>query len=189
MKNAIFLMLFLLGFARLSSAQELNWGAAYGGPSSDSVTCLKLDTFGNVYSSGRFLGTVDFDPGPGTFNLSSVVVNSFIQKLDKDGNLVCAKQIETGWVSYQIAVDDAESVYIYGTFTGTVDFDPGVGIFNMTATGSSAISLCKLDANGNFVWAKQIGGSGRSSAGKMEKDHSGNLYLTGEFELLISTPI
>ena len=182
MKNAIFLMLFLLGFARLSSAQELNWGAAYGGPSSDSVTCLKLDTFGNVYSSGRFLGTVDFDPGPGTFNLSSVVVNSFIQKLDKDGNLVWAKQIETGWVSYQIAVDDAESVYIYGTFTGTVDFDPGVGIFNMTATGSSAISLCKLDANGNFVWAKQIGGSGRSSAGKMEKDHSGNLYLTGEFD-------
>ena len=59
-----------------------------------------------------------------------------------------------------IAVDDSGNVYTNGYFQGTADFDPGAGTFNLTSLGVSPnIFISKLDASGNFVWAKQLGGT------------------------------
>jgi len=40
------------------------YASAYG-------RAVAVDPAGNVYSSGRFDGMTDFDPGPGTANLTS----------------------------------------------------------------------------------------------------------------------
>ena len=60
-----------------------------------------------------------------------------------------------GDVGYSIALDDAGNVYTAGIFSGTVDFDPGIGTYNLTSTGGSTF-ICKLDAAGDFVWARNI---------------------------------
>ena len=60
-----------------------------------------------------------------------------------------------------IACSDDGYVYVAGIFTGTVDFDPGVGVFSMTASSSSGFQFFvqKLDTNSNFIWAIAFGSS------------------------------
>ena len=55
-----------------------------------------------------------------------------------------------------MAVDASGNVYTTGLFNETVDFDPGVGTFNITPNDVAAVFVLKLDAAGNFAWAKQI---------------------------------
>ena len=59
--------------------------------------------------------------------------------------------------SGDMTTDAAGNVYIVGSFTGTVDFDPTSGTQNYTAQGYSDIYIQKLDINGNLIWLKQIG--------------------------------
>src|SRR6476661_6698087 len=68
-------------------------------------------------------------------------------------------------VNSSIAIDDSGNVYTTGSFANTVDFDPGAGVFNLITLGTSSIFVSKLDASGNFVWAKQMGGYGANSIG------------------------
>ena len=48
----------------------------------------------------------------------------------------------------------AGNVYLGGLFPSTVDFDPGPASFNLTAQGFEDAFVLKLDASGNFIWAK-----------------------------------
>jgi hypothetical protein len=59
----------------------------------DQGYSIAIDAEGNVYTTGYFIDTVDFDPGTGSMtNLSAVGgKDSFIQKLDANGNFVWAK--------------------------------------------------------------------------------------------------
>ena len=119
---------------------------------------MRLDANGNVYTTGFFQGTPDFDPGSGIFNLNSTGgLDVFIQKLDASGNFVWAKQLgdTSSDNANSITVDASGNVYTIGYFSGTADFDPGSGTFNLTSVGGLDVFISKLDASGNFVWAKK----------------------------------
>jgi len=111
------------------------------------VRIMKSDASGNVYTTGYFSNTVDFDPGPGTFNLSSAgLFDVFISKLDASGNFGWAVKMGSsgGEMSNGIFVDASTLIYTTGNFQNTVDFDPGVGVSNLTSLGSSDIFVQKL---------------------------------------------
>ncbi|MEC8968690.1 MAG: SBBP repeat-containing protein, partial [Bacteroidota bacterium] len=68
------------------NAQNLEWAKSFGGTGSDWGRSITVDASGNVYTTGFFQGTADFDPGAGTNNLTSQGSNDvFIQKLDPSG--------------------------------------------------------------------------------------------------------
>ena len=54
-----------------------------GGAASDVGQCITIDGAGNLYLTGSFQGTADFDPNPGVYNLNATGVYSdvFILKL------------------------------------------------------------------------------------------------------------
>src|SRR5688572_18546204 len=73
-----------------------------------------------------------------------------------------------------VAIDVAGNVYTLGSFNGTSDFDPGIGVFNLTPAGFYDIFISKLDASGNFIWAKRIGGTSFDYGQAIAMD--GNIY-------------
>jgi len=158
------ILLHLVG--NLTNAQDvhLEWAKQMGSSDSNYSTAITVDNMGNVYTTGTFQGTIDFDPGPGVFNLTSIDVYNggdiFIQKLDASGNFIWAKKMGgVAWdKSNSIAVDNFGNVYTTGAFIATVDFDPGPGTLNLVSVSFDDIFIQKLDASGNLLWVKQMGG-------------------------------
>lgn len=182
----ILLNIILLAGAGHVCAQNFAWAKQAGGANADLGNSVAVDASGNVYSTGQFQGTVDFDPGPGTFNLTSAGNDDiFILKLDDTGNFIWAKQL--GGVNQDIGnsltTDAAGNVYTTGSFSATADFDPGAATYNLTAAGSSGtdIFISKLDAAGNFLWALRMGGTNTDRAYAIKLDASGNILTTGNF--------
>ena len=164
---------------------QAGFAEAMGGTDSDEGTGIAVDASGNVYTTGSFEGTADFDPGVNTFDLISAGgVDIFVSKLDASGNLVWAKALGgTGAdQAFGIAVDDSGNVYTAGSFEGTADFDPGVDVFDLTSAGGRDIFVSKLDPSGNLLWAIAMGDVGGDEASGIAVDDSGNVYTTGSFE-------
>ncbi len=171
--------------SKLDQSGNFIWAKIIGGTDADFGYSIAVDASGNVFTTGNFNITVDFDPGPGTFNLTSAGNSNdiFISKLDAAGNFVWAKAMG-GWNfdwSYSIAVDASGNVFTTGSFEGTADFDPGPGTFNLTSAGIQDIFISKLDANGNLVWAKVMGGTQNDQSISIALDASGNAFTTGYF--------
>ncbi|HET6991335.1 MAG TPA: SBBP repeat-containing protein, partial [Bacteroidia bacterium] len=176
--------------AKLDAAGNFVWAKDLGGASYDFVLSLALDSSDNVYTTGVFENTADFDPGAATFNMTSICTaggDMYISKLDSSGNFVYAKDIGGNQPgrAYSITTDGSGNVYTSGYFQGTVDFDPGAGVFNLTPTGLHDLFILKLDSAGNFAWVKSIGGSLNDAAYYVKTDASGNIYSSGSFQLTV----
>jgi hypothetical protein len=170
--------------SKLDSVGNFVWAKKLGGNSTSWGNCIATDKMGNVYTTGFFHDTVDFDPGVGVFNLvSSVGADVFISKLDSSGNFVWAKKIgETASNAGQsIFIDSFGNIYTTGYFRGTVDFDPGVGIFNLVSLGWEDIFILKLDSSGNFIWAKHLGSVDEDHGYSIAGDPYGNVFTVGYF--------
>ncbi|MBI2424602.1 MAG: SBBP repeat-containing protein [Candidatus Hydrogenedentes bacterium] len=170
--------------SKLDSTGAFVWARQLGGTSNNQGNSIAVDTSGNVYTTGYFQLTADFDPGAGTFNLSSASsVDIFVSKLDSTGAFVWAGQLggTSGDEGYSIAVDTSGNVYTTGSFQGTADFDPGTGAANLSSAGGDNIFVSKLDSTGAFVWARQLGGTGSERGFSIAVDSSGNVYTTGYF--------
>jgi len=172
---------------KVDAGGNLLWANRMGGAGVETGNSLAVDGSGNVYTTGSFGGTVDFDPGVGVYNLTSLgASDTFVQKVDAGGNLVWAKRMggtstTMNELGTSLAVDGSGNVYTIGTFAGTADFDPGAGTSNLASAGAEDIFVQKLDASGNLVWAKKMGGTGYDYGESLAVDGAGNVYTTGYF--------
>ncbi|MDC0231342.1 SBBP repeat-containing protein [Aureispira] len=162
------------------------WVKSMGNGDYDEGRSITTDTSGNVYTTGDFGATVDFDPGPDTFNLTTYahgIYDIFVQKLDPNGNFIWAKSMGStdNDRGQSITTDISGNVYTSGYFNDTADFDPGTGVNNLTSNGDSDIFIQKLDGNGNFIWAKSMGGLYEDEGVSISTDALGNVYTTGGF--------
>jgi hypothetical protein len=186
--------IFLL-YGKNSMAQEaplLDWAKNTGATLYNGGNGIATDASGNVYTTGNFFGTQDFDPGPGVFNMSVTGSDDgiFISKLNSNGDFVWAKSIKNVYnTADAIAVDASGNIVIAGFFDkgDVMDFDPGPGTFNLSAVGYDMFVL-KLTTDGDFVWAKHIKGSNTAAHAFPESialDPAGNIYTTGYFQTTI----
>jgi hypothetical protein len=107
----------------------------------DWASGVAVDGAGNVYTTGSFEGSVNFDPGPGTFNLQSAGGDDvFVSELNTSGNFVAAADIvrplnpidyEYG---YAITLDSSGNIYTTGMMRGTANFNP-TGTYDLTVDG------------------------------------------------------
>ncbi len=166
---------------KLNSSGTFVWARRFGGNQSDYGSSISVDALGNVYTSGYFEGSGDFDPGSGYSTISvttPTMPDCFIQKMNSSGSFLWANAI--GANSCRIAAS-SNNVYLTGYFNQTIDFDPGPGIYNLTSVGGTDVVIQKLDALGNFVWAKQLVGTTSAYATDISIDSAENVYTVGDF--------
>ena len=160
------------------------WAKSFGGTLADYVRGITTDPIGNIFLTGGFSSTVDFDPGSGVFNVTSQGErDAFVQKLNSNGDFLWVKTF--GGVStdqgISIVTDENGNSITSGYFSDTIDFDPGTGTTILSSKGDSDIYFQKLDENGDFVWAQSVGGTGTDSPYSSSKGLSGEIYITGYY--------
>lgn len=170
---------------KLDAAGNFVWVKQFGGANQDYGSSIKLDTSGNIYTTGYFTNVVDFNPGSATYTLTTGAgtYDAFVSKLDATGNFIWAKQLGGSGNDFgrSLDVDVSGNVYSSGYFQGSADFDPGSSVANLIASGLNDAYVSKLDANGNFVWANQIGGSNDDYSYALVVDTLANVYVSGWF--------
>jgi hypothetical protein len=169
---------------KLSNTGSFVWAKRMGGTGTDEGFGVFIDGASNVYTTGKYQGTGDFDPGSGTTNLTSAGgTDVFIQKLNSSGTFVWAKSVGGAAADEgnKITVDASGNVHVIGTYQALADFDPGLTTANLTSSGLDDVFILKLDASGNYSWARSIGGSAIDMGNSIDLDPSGNVYTTGAF--------
>jgi hypothetical protein len=170
---------------RINSNGSYGYTKTMGNTDHDYGQAVAVDGSGNVYITGYFGGTVDFDPGSGTDTRTSAGFEDiFLTKFDSDGNYLFTRTIGGTNHDYgqAVAVDGSGNVYITGYFGGTVDFDPGSGTDTRTSAGFEDIFLTKFDSDGNYLFTKTMGGTNHDYGQAIVVDGSGNVYITGNFQ-------
>ena len=158
----------------------------FGGQGIDEATDIVVDGMGNVYVTGSFEGTVDFDPGPGTEERSSEAEALFVASYDSAGSLRFVNATERGNSSGNgIAVDGMGNVYVTGSFEGTVDFDPGPGTEERSSE-AEALFVASYDSAGSLRFVSVADAAPEalfpySSGSAITLDRAGNVYITGTF--------
>ena len=161
---------------------ELQWAQALTGNVIGNPR-IATDSQGNVFISGLFLGTQDFDPGSGSVILKSDSLNrysGFVASYDKDGNFLNVFAM-SGMRIEEMKYSPEGHIVIAGIFSGTVDADPGSGTNNLVSIGSDDIFVAIYQVNGSLVKAISMGGLDYEDLGQMAVDPSGNIYITGLF--------
>ncbi len=82
---------------------------------------------------------------------------------------------------YDIQADKDNNLIVCGQYSGTVDFDPGPGIANMTAASTGEdIFIAKYDSVGTYLWSHGFGtGFFYDECDRVAVDTSGNIFITG----------
>jgi hypothetical protein len=171
--------------SKFDAAGDWAWTRQVGYGPANNAQAVAVDPAGNVYVSGRFTGTVDFDPGPAVANLTSAGEDDiFVMKFDPDGGYLWARRfgsahdIEGGW---DLAVDAAGNAHVMVSAFGTFDVDPGPGVVNFTPSAQLS-SIIKLDTDGGLVWARTLQLAGTFAAFyAIDLDADGNIAIIGRY--------
>jgi hypothetical protein len=161
------------------------WAKKIGDKKNQNSRKIKHDNNGNVYISGEFNDTLDFDPSSAKFELKgSLNSNSFILKLNSNGDFIWAKKIGGTFncFIYDFDVDDKGAICLTGKFDGTVDFNPSYNVQYFLQASSYDIFVCKLNKDGNFEWAINLGSGSSDLANAIVLDNEKSVYFSGYFE-------
>ena len=181
MKLSLLSLLITL-FTSTIFAQNPDWIKSIGGDGLDAVNAIAVDTAGNIYVTGSFKETVDFDPSSSVSNLTSTGYSDvFLAKYDSIGSFVWAKKMGGLYWDYGTAIclDDLGNILITGAYRNTSDFDPGPGVAYITNNGWYGVFVAKYDNDGNYIWVHGISGYTNDIGQAIKTDDHNNIYVSG----------
>jgi hypothetical protein len=172
---------------KLNESGAYQWARRVGAGGCDEARGVVVDAAGNVYYSGNFTGTVDFDPGPGVVTKVCVATatDAFISKFDAAGNHVWTSHFDGTALStsyaHNLAIDAAGDIYTASFWYNNVDFDPTAGVSSLSSTaGNYDVAIVKLSGStGNLMLLRSYGGTPAEYNWGVAVDAAGNIYTSG----------
>ena len=163
------------------------WVNDIGGSGDSKATGMITDKQNNIYVSGYFSGTVDFDPSPGGIkNLTSAGgYDMYVAKYTTSGTLLWAVAMGGNALDQvnNMTVDNNGNPTVIGQYqSATLQ----AGSLSFTNSGGDDIIIVHLDTNGNIIWGKSIGGVDTDRGEEVNADENGNLIVTAIFQSTIS---
>lgn len=150
-------------------------------PSSTPVVAVATDSV--TWLAGALIGEADLDPSAGTDVHAPTDFSTFyVTKLNSDGSYAWSFTIGTDSANVVngVAAGPSGSVLVTGTFSDTLDFDPGQGVLELGEENTSEQAfLARYSADGELVWAHAW--PGRTEGLQVASDSSGGIYLSGSF--------
>jgi len=173
---------------KFSSDGTFQWGKSWGGPGDEGVNTIELSNMGNIYCTGSFQSTVNFDPeGAGDSRTAVGWSDPWLVCLDTSGIYQWARTWEGSAMdnAFDVCSDSSGDIYISGDFGyffgGTLDINPGTAQDIRNTIGLYDCWLCKLDSSGLFIWGVTWGGNWGEGAYSLNTDASDNVYIAGYF--------
>jgi hypothetical protein len=178
-----------------------NWTKHLGHSAGEtSAASVRVDRWGNIYISGQFNGTVNFDPAgdnpDATFTSYNNTVDAYLLKLDANGQYQWVKTWGAGVstpcasigracgrdAANGVVVDAAGNAYVAGLFQNTVNFGNGHTAVSNAPNGSNNIFLTKFDASGVNQWVRAWGGTTGGEAYSLAIDTArGYVFVQGDW--------
>jgi hypothetical protein len=162
---------------KVSSEGNWLWVVSAGGSGVDRANSIKFNKDGDIVVTGMFDGKAKF--GSKTIE-STGKRDIFVAKLSKNGTWLWAKRAggPGNDVATGVTVDEDNNIFITGSFVDSATF----GATTIQSSGGNDLFVAKLDANGEWVWAKRAGGVSDSNATCISIDADKNLYIGGYFK-------
>lgn len=168
---------------KLNHDAELIWAQQYGDGSQDQGVAIETDSENNIYHTGRFDGTADFEVGAGTAEVTAFGNRDvFISKLQPDGTFLWVSSLGGADTDHPTDMDvDADgNVYVCGLFQTTCDFDPSDGVQNISVYGDFDGFISVLNTDGEYLWATRQGNNSYNAGISIMVD-DGYIFSMGVF--------
>jgi uncharacterized protein (DUF2249 family) len=125
------------------------WAKSIGSPAWEEAYTIAVDNNNNILLSGYYTNSIDFDPGAAVYTLSGTTQPSiFLSSFDPSGNFnwVTGFGVQNSNFGNQIKVDDNNDIYLVGSFSDNVDFDPSSLSTVLNSTGDTDIFFAKYSS-------------------------------------------
>ncbi len=163
----------------LSSSGSINWAKSIKTNGVD----IDVDDQDNLYITGIFGDTVDFDPNNGVNEVVPTTnSDAFITKWNSSGNFIWVKTYESITLE-SIVVDHSNNLVIGAKNFGTVQFDSlGTLTDPIVSNGGADCLLFKIDSSGHYMWAKSFGGQHHDNLKSVAVDAFNNIFIMGTYK-------
>jgi hypothetical protein len=146
------------------------------------VNYLFLTSQNKLLVSGRFFGTVDFDPGANTTSKTvSALFDAYLLELNTSLEFSNVIQLDgtDGEEGLTITEDANGNIFWSGELSGTSDLDLSANTSNKTTAGAEDIFICKFNASLAWQWSKSIGGTGSDRIRGLTTKSDGSILAGG----------
>jgi hypothetical protein len=152
----------------------------------DEVYTILTYNNGDILTSGRFRGLIDFNIDSNNavlLNQSGVNGGSFLARYSQSGQLRWLKSVEgAGSAQIQdVTLDQDENIYITGYFSARMTFDqnnPNQTFFGQAPTEANAF-VARLDTVGNLVWVRFFMGNSNDTGRKVKINSQNQVIVLG----------
>lgn len=163
--------------AKYDPSGNVLWALQAGGPKADAAYGIAVDAEGNPCITGYFTGEARF----GAELLETTgIYDLVLAKFDSNGQLLWASTTgsSTALFGQAVAVDGKGDTYVAGAFSQNAWFED----VEFENNDEYDAFVAKYSAEGELLWAYQLGGDEADQATGIGVDANGQCYVTGYFE-------